>query len=395
MRLFQSFLDSLRLHKLSYIASAIIAAVICFLCYLLNNCPYPYWDSLNKYCWLEYFISEYFPEENNADDAFFINVSYDKQLVNYVYDNGNLIGKKDITNRATLLKFLQIAKKTNTYKYIFLDIRFEKGTSAPEDSLLFSTLASMRDVVYSKHSDIENLELANTSKAAFNDYFTTIVTTNFTRYQFLQNGKESVPLKIFLDTNPNHSTITQTGLCYFADGKLCQNSPFVRIGKDFKAIPTNIGEMPYYDLGPLLLDIYDDTDWAIEMKDKIVIVGDFVNDMHDTYRGLQPGPYLVYLAYKELANGKHYVSWQFIFFTYFLYFVISLFILNGLSLTRLFSFLKSRFLIFVANTLGYGAILTLCSIILYIVFKTTFNIFFPSLVFSILSLVMSYKCLKK
>lgn len=340
-------------NKISIFVSAILAAIICLFCYLMNNCPYPYWDSLNKYCWLEYFISEYFPEDDSVDDAFFINISYDKQLVDYVYDNGNLIGKKDITDRAALLKFLQVAKKTNTYKYIFLDIRFEKGTSAPEDSLLFSTLASMRDVVYSKHSDIVNLEFSNTPKAAFNDYFTTIVTTNFTRYQFLQNGTESVPLKIFLDTHPNNSTIKKTGWFYFADGKLCHNSPFVRIGKDFRDIPTETGEMPYYDLGPLLLDVYDESDWAIEMNDKIVIVGDFINDMHDTYRGLQPGPYLVYLAYKELENGKHYVSWLFILFTYALYFIISLFILNNISLAKYFSFLKSRILVFVANLFGY------------------------------------------
>lgn len=386
-------IKSLFHNKLEVITSAIIAFVICLLCYLMNNCPFPYWDSLNNYCWIEYFITNNTPEEKEFDDAFFINISYDKQLVDYEYDEGNLTGKKDITERAKLLRFLQIAQRTNTYKYIFLDIRFEKGTSTPEDSLLFATLASMRDVIYSKHSDIENLEISNTPKAAINDYFTSIVSTNFTRYQFLQNGTESLPLRMYLETHPDHSTIKQFGWFYFADGKLCQNSPFIRIEKDFNDIPRKIGEPPYYDLGPVLLDeeLYDESDFIYDLKDKIVVVGDFVEDNHDTYRGTQPGPYLVYLAYKELENGEHYVSWLFILFTYVLYFVISLFILNNMSLATYFSFLKSRTLIFVANLFGYGAILTLCSIILYIAFKTIFNIFFPSLIFSILSLVVSYK----
>ena len=390
------YIKFLTKNKIKVLISAFLSAGICILCYLLNNCPYPYFDKLNLLCWLEYNICEYFPEKNKIDDALFINVSYDKQLVSYVYDNGNLNGKIDITDRATLLKFLEIAKRTDTYKYIFLDIRFEKGTSAPEDTVLFNTISTMRDIVYSKHSDIESLELAKTPKAAYNDYYSTIITTNFTRYQFLQNGTETVPLKMYLDiykstAQRNTAKINKKGILYFADGKLCQNSPFVRIGKDFNDIQSEDGELPYYDLGPVLLEMYDDSDWFIEMKDKIVVVGDFVNDLHDTYRGPQPGPYLVYLAFKELESGKHYVSWLFIFVTFILYFVISMFILVNINLATLFYTPKSRILNFLANLLGYGTILTVFSIILYIAFKTAFNIFIPSITFSILSLIVSFK----
>ena len=104
-----------------------LASFITLLCYFMNSCPYPYWDTLDKYSWLEYFLSNIVSEKNDRSDVFFINVSYDRQVVDYTYSNGNLQGTIDITNRETLLRFLKIAERTNTYKYIFLDIRFEKG----------------------------------------------------------------------------------------------------------------------------------------------------------------------------------------------------------------------------------------------------------------------------
>ena len=154
-----------------------LAQLITFLCYFLNSCPYPYWDDLDKYCWLDYFLTNIVPEENDRSDAFFINVSYDRQVVDYTYSNGNLQGTIDITNRETLLQFLKIAERTNSYKYIFLDIRFEKGIETVTDSTLFAQIGKMRDVSYSTHSDLQNNDKAILSKAAINDYFTTITST--------------------------------------------------------------------------------------------------------------------------------------------------------------------------------------------------------------------------
>jgi hypothetical protein len=122
----------------------------------------------------------------------FINVSYDKQVVDYTYSGGNLTGKIDITNRETLLKFLQVAERINNYKYIFLDIRFEKGINTPVDSALFDQVSRMRDISYSRHSDIINKDDKSRDKSAINDYYSTIL-SSFARYEFLQNGEESIP----------------------------------------------------------------------------------------------------------------------------------------------------------------------------------------------------------
>ena len=253
----------------------------------------------------------------------------------------------------------------------------------------------MRDVSYSTHSDLQNNDKAILSKAAINDYFTTITSTNFTRYQFVQNGKQSVPLRIFTSVDSIHNKpINQWGPFFYSDGKLCQNSPFMRIPEDFWVGHEENGHQNYYDLGPLLLTTYDIEDWKIEMRDKIVFVGNFVDDLHDTYAGLQPGSYLVYLAYKELCNGKQFVSWSFICIMLMTYILISLFILNRKTIWEFIPFfrnLKNKFIVFVMNLLGFSTVLSLLTIIFYIFFNTTYNIFFPSLVFSLVSLYISYK----
>ena len=383
------------------VVSVMIAVLITFLCYFLNNCPYPYWDSLNKFSWLEFILSNIIPEKNNRNDAFFINVSYDRQVVDYTYSNGNLQGTIDITNRETLLKFLKIAERTNTYKYIFFDIRFEKGIETKIDSALFAQIGKMRDISYSSHSDLQNNDKAIPSKAAINDYFTTITSTNFTRYQFIQNNQWSVPLRIYTSVDSIHNKpIKQWGPFFYSDGKLCQNSPFMRIPEDSWVGHDENGHQNYFDLGPLLLTIYEDEDWEIEMKDKImennkiIIVGNYVYDLHDTYAGLQPGSYLIYLAYKELCNGKHFVSWGFITLMLVIYLLISLFILNRKTIWEfipLFRNVKNKFALFVMNLLGFSTLFSILTIIFYVFFGTTYNIFFPSLTFSVINLYVSYK----
>lgn len=380
------------------VISTVLSLVISFVCYIMNNCPYPYWDSLNRYCWLEYMIRRIFPEKMDRSDVMFINVSYDREVVDYTYSGKTLTGTIDITNRKTLLDFLEIAEKTNAYKYIFLDLRFEEGINTPYDSALFAQIGKMRDISFSKHSDLTTNEFAVKNKATINDYFTTITGTNFTRYQYIQNGEESVPLRMYNEINGLDKSIEGEGLFYTSNGELCYNSPFMRIPEDFYEGHEERGNLNYFDLGPMLLKMYNEEDWEESTKDRILIVGDFVNDLHDTYVGMQPGSYLVYLAYKALANGRHKLSWPFMTIMFFVYIVIAYFIIvrkNLISYIPRVRRIRNKAALFLIDMLGYSTLLTLISITMYAIFRSTYNIFFPSLVFSILSTVISLKYKKR
>jgi len=387
---------TLKRQRNKIILSLIFAIVISFSCYLLNNCPYPYWDRLDKYCWLEYIIRAISPSKVDTDDAFFVNVSYDKQIADYTFDNGNSKGKIAVTDRAKLIRFLQIAEKSD-YKYLFLDIRFEEGVYTPLDSVLAAQIKKMDNISYSEHSDLVSDDTFDKEKAAINDYYTTITTTNFTRYQFLQNGRESAALRMYLASDSAAKPIVKHGLFFKSDGHLCQNSPFMMVTESFSKVHEGIGKKNYYHLGPDLFDPEEqisDEDIIDAINNKIIIVGDFVSDLHDTYCGMQPGSYLVYLAYKELKNGKQFVPWGFIVFMAIVYFIIGLMMLNQKNLWDYFPFVRrsrSKLYLFLLNMLGYTTVLSLVTIIMYLFCKVTYNIILPSFFFSSLSLFLSYK----
>lgn len=411
------FIALLKRQSRKLLVSATLSALIVFLCYLMNNCPYPLWDNISWFSKIEYVLSNLVSRETDTSDALFINVSHDKQVVEVKYKrhlgdpgyNGKdytyspeghikdsteeyIKGRIDITNRDTLLSFLKKAEKADTYKYIFLDVRFEANINTKTDSLLHAQISRMRNVAYSTHSDIEDHEKADHSKAAINDYSTTRINTSFTRWQYLQDGKKSTPLLIYTSVDTIHNkTIKKWGPFYYSNGQLCQNSPFMRIPEDFRKVAC----YKYLDLGPEILTDWADNDiWEQRLRDKVVFVGDYEKDVHDTYNGKQPGSYLIYLAYKELCEGRHLVSWKSIGFLFVIYVIISIFIMNRKSIWQYIpriKNIKNKLTLFVLDMFGYGFLLSLLSIVFYVWFNDIYNVFFPSLIFSVLSLISSYK----
>ena len=126
------------------IVATISSLLLLFVSYLYNNHPYPSLDDIEHYSWLEYIQKSVFGVEPCNDSVVYINVAYDKQLINLCDSNNIPLGNIDITNRRSLIKFLRLLKKEASYKYIFLDVRFEKGYA---DNSLFDANDSLRKTV--------------------------------------------------------------------------------------------------------------------------------------------------------------------------------------------------------------------------------------------------------
>lgn len=403
------YFNYLNNQKRNIFISFFLSLVISLICYLMNNCPYPFWDNLSWFSKIEYVLSNLVSRETDTSDALFINTSHDKQIVSVRYDRylgdpaydgeesykyspmGLRKGIIDITNRDTLLSFLKKAEKADTYKYIFLDIRFEENIDTETDSLLHDQISRMRNVANSTHRDIEDNERVDPTKTIVNDYFTTRTNTSFTRFQYLQDGRESAPLSIYtsVDTTTN-KPIESWGPFYFSNGQLCQNSPLMHIPEDFG----QVAFMKYYDLGPELLIDFNDDDLKELLRDKVVFVGNYEEDVHDTYNGKQPFPYITYLAYKELCEGKHLISWMSIGILFCIYVITSIFIMNRKSIWQFIPRIKNtknKLLLFVLDMFGYGVFLSLLTTVLYVFFNNIYNVFFPMLIFSVLSRITAYK----
>lgn len=373
---------------------------------LIGNCPYPFWDQISWVCFAENFVRSILGENDNTDDAYFINIGYDKQIVD-VQVTSTDTGRSVITDRKVLLDFLTIAERAD-YKYIFLDIRFEKGYNTEWDKALFSKIAGMRNIVVAHHYEetdnngkiTNGFELADTillPKIAYNDYYTTIFSASFTRYQYLQDGRPSVALRMYQDID--RKKMEHKGILYFNDGTLCENCPYIPIKGSISPLKEDGSKADYFNLGPFLLTMPEDM-LIEDMKGKIIVVGDFINDIHDTYMGMQSGSYLTYAAYKYLAKGGNKVSIvKLIIITILFYFIIRTQLLekqgppfldriSGRPYLRWVSRVKKwRIVMLFTSFVSYTLLLSIVCSIIYMTSGYTFNIGLPALLISILSTI--------
>ena len=107
------------------VVSAVVALVLVVADYAIQNVTYPLFDDVNLLTWVDRLVGsekDYFDES----DVTYVNISKDKMLVPSVDEWGDTVGSEVISDRGTLLRFLELAERS-AYQYIFLDVRFEKA----------------------------------------------------------------------------------------------------------------------------------------------------------------------------------------------------------------------------------------------------------------------------
>ena len=396
-RLYCKGAEMVKRKKIALLFSLCNVVLLLTLSYFLNNQPLFTGEDLDQYAWMEWIKDKLgISSDVDANAALFVNVAYDKQFVDKYDDYGMTIGNSDVTDRSKLLAFLKILHKTGAYKYIILDIRFEKGYNVPEvDSLLFAEILNMRNIVIANHSDIELADSSLIKKAAISDYFATITKTNFARYQYNYDGVESVPLYAYHELTGN--TINKHGWLYTCNSRLCYNSLFVHfpIAKwnEYDEQQSKV----YYNLGSDILDNYSDSDLKKLTEGKCVIIGNMVEDVHDTYSGLKPGSVITYYAFQELMKGRHFVNYCMMLFLAILFFLISLSLFETNPIISRLPFIRnshSRIIHFMLDFVGYSLVLALSMIILYIIFGIATSIVLPSAYFAIQKSIIRFKQLK-
>ena len=389
-----AYKQSVKQRKTALIVSLINVIVLLLLSYFISNQAIFTGEDLNKYAWMEWIkdkcgISRVVKENK---DVVFVNVAYDKQLIDRHDDYGMSVGNVDVTDRSKLRSFLEMLQRTDMYNYIFLDVRFEKGYDSPEDSALFSQIKKMRNIVVATHSDIELLDQSLSTKTALNDYPTTIIESNFTRYEYLKDDQASVALFAYKELTGN--TIDRHFCFYTSDHKLCYKSLFINAPiEDWSEFNEQQTKM-YYNLGNDLLENYSNKDIAMLTKGKYVVIGDMVEDMHDTYSGSKPGSVITYYAFVALMNGEHFVRYGLLMFLGLIYFVISLSLFESSSIIERIPYIKrsrSKFIHLCASLLEYSFLLLIVMIALNLLFGIATSIMLPSLYFAIQKTYINYK----
>ena len=442
MKTFKRFISNRKAVALSVVN----AIAIFLLCYFVDNLPYSFVGDATVAQQIEQVKLLFFqPEDTIPSDLLLINTAYDRQLVDVNDEFGMYKGNIDITDRAKLLELLEQLKKSR-YKYIILDIIFSEEYETPEDSALFSLIASMPNIVIPKSNDIKLATPQLAAKAKYSDYSVHIKEYNFVKYEFVRDHESTLPYKVYSDLYGDN--LRSFGPFYFFNGKLANKSVVLRHpvklwnkyagsedndlesedndlesenfnlefednniepeDNDFETDDINIesddndlesdgnyqmGDFMYFNLGSEIIDVNEDVS---DLADgKIVVIGDFTeDDLHDTYLGKISGPIINLNAFYALQNDDLSIPYWYIAFILLLYFTISYFIIKRISLFKnviVIQNVKSKVIRYVASTLGISALLYLVAVIIYVCFNLECNILVPSIYFAVLLALVKYK----
>lgn len=362
------------------IAAAGIALMLLVGDYLLDNCPYPVLDDVDSLALIELVTGRV--AHDTDDSVIYFNVAYDKALAPVTDDFGDTIGHAAITDRARLLHLLEVASRAD-YRFLALDVRFERGMHTPADSALWAVMARLPRFAYSIHAESENAaDSATWHAAALSDYGATL-TTGFTRWQYVRPEGASMPLAIYRAVDGGD--IRSHGWFYTDSGHLCRNTLFVPLPSDMLLPERADGQVRYPLLGAQIMRWNDDDDLARMMTGRIVIIGDFDADTHDTYIGSVPGPAIICCAYGELHRGRHIVSWRFVFLMFAVYAAIGFRVLSASPLWERFAWIRRhRAVATLLSFVGWELVLSAISVAMYLFFAESFITVLPAAVFTAL-----------
>ncbi len=400
----------------SVILSVILSGSLIVAGYFVNNWPIFTGENLNQYFFIQK-VSELLrlSHKYEHEDAFFVNVSYDKELVkvNGAGPNG-VLGNTSITDRAKLYELLNILKEDEGYKYIILDIIFDPNEVSCSDSLLYSLIESMSNVVIVRDNNIPVPSTKLMTKAALADYFSTITATNFVRYKYMdKNGIRYIPLKIYEDLYEGVE-FKKHGFrfipVYTSGRKLCYNSCFIAFDSEhfssYNKVSKKYQSIDYYNLGEDLLNYpflsAQDREERITTlaKDRYVFVGNFNEDIHDTYMGPRPGSLILYRALKTLEDQRHIVTvgqvvyWFIIFAGVFWAIFEDKTIINLLPRNFSEKLAKHKILSFIVSSLTYITVIFIFSSIEYIVAHKIYSVVLPLYTFLLTKFIHDFNKFK-
>ena len=384
-------------------SAAAVAVVLLCLSYLFNSMPYSFGGDVSAQVWTERIGFIFNSRRNHLPDSIaLVNVAYDKTLVDYDGRLYNTIpgdnrrapsGRIALTDRRKLLDFLKAAKNGG-YKYIMLDVRFDDDIESDSVSLaLFDLIGSMDRIAFAVHEGSDPVADAPLEKAAFGDYNITAFESNAVKYPIIHGDRPSMAAAMYSALNGGR--ISTFGPLTFDGSALCMRSLFldypVRVFD--RALETD-GLMPadYYYLN-LGVDLLADPDSVARIReyvaDRIVVIGDFDNDVHDTSIGQLAGSLINLNAYISLSQGRHKISWLYTALLFVIYFVIALSLIKHQSPIDMIPALrrrKSTALRFLFSLVGFSVVLSLLSLLIYLTAGIIYSIVMPSLYFSLISL---------
>lgn len=248
-------------------------------------------------------------EKNN--DYLFVNTGYDNSLIDVETEYGTP-GNTVVTNREILAELFQsLNQRGDRHKYILCDILFD--IPSKNDSLLETQINKLKNII--SPSAVYSLKERNRPKLIFNiqnapaEYIT--YRGILTKMHLKENytGQKSLPLTMYEDISGTR--VRDNGLFLHFRGSYIPRSIFPRYYVTKPKMKDRV-----LQLGTLveMLSIGDDRFYNENVKDKILIIGNLNEDIHNTSLRIMPGSLVLFNTYLSLYDGYHLIHWSWFIF---------------------------------------------------------------------------------
>ena len=292
--------------------SAGIAVIFLVITYYVMNLRIPITSEKAKIQLFEVIKQSLFPQDQSTmtDSIIMIDTHYDQQFVmEHVPDSTQTPkGIVSVTDRTKLLRCLNYLKKHNDYRYILMDIILDKAVSQKSDSTLYRTISSMKRICIAKPHDCPLADSCLNEKAGVVQYKLAIWENDFVKYPYYTDYEKSLPLKMYEELTGN--SINRHWF-FYTDNALARNTVILTFNNVDIRERTYLGGMNNYSIEEILEDM--------DTKGKYILIGDFEDDLHNTFLGEIPGTMINYNAFLSLLSGHHRITFGTILFLVFVF----------------------------------------------------------------------------
>jgi hypothetical protein len=404
------------------ISRKIIYSVLCAIGILLVTWKYQNYDYTlaleDAFFKKVFFIKDkiYSPSSKTAGNFVFVNTGKDLALIEDTTEYGN-VAISDRRKIYELLHFINSARAKPTFCVVDIQFYYPFTCEPVVDSLMQVELRENTGIVIPvvKNRKGEYWKPMYDAQYGYSDYRTFGAAFNKFR---IMNEESIRSIPILLDEKVNHvryrdhffyPTFNDT-LClsaiwpsyYIKDDDIVKSTTVTNIDsigtlKNVQPIVRGVS-LEYFNIGELLYDIEADPKrYATAFANKILIVGNFGEDVHTTPVGKMTGPVLLANVYLSLANRQQIVSKWFI--------LLLLVALSGLSYVALFSkipevkfnfkFMFSSYVTnFIKTYISYFGAMFVLSLIALALFNVQVALFLPSLLLSGIEYIKKKKYLE-
>lgn len=317
-------------------------------------------------------------EDPHQKRFLFIDLAYDKAVI--PREDGP--GTEVITDRAQLTRFFNISgKQPDAAKFIFCDV-FLQGNSDWDDSLELSVKKN-KNVIFPIHRNSKGILIKPGLNVpyAIADYQSNRGNT-FLKFKLFQDDSVStVPVQMYRVLNDK---IFYKGLFYRYDAGLPSlNSVII----DYPIRTYELFDQHEYTLVNLseLLILPEEIIVNDYLKDRIILMGDFRNDIHETIFGSMAGTLILLNTYLTLEGGHHRLPWMWFIFLILSYSLLSYRVFfaheKNMNASENHKKITDRYP-FLLSFLGYLFILSLLSVLSYLIFGIHINILIIAIYFN-------------